>query len=334
MMAHFQSGPLPHLVAPTTPTTASNMEMPGYGYGMMDTQLQQNYRNNNINSNQFIQQQYVAPQPAPCSRKRKADSHPENERLAKRMSLLNLGMFYHRHRHRSPLLSRIASVTSCLPPHRSITNTRTAQPTTEHGGHKLYVPVENPQAANSFSPSFIPSATSTPSSSSQTIGQDDTEYMQCDNTKHKVYIYNIEDELASDSEAEPDGGKLVFLPDIEKHLRQNRIPTQALLNTQSSFVDPDILNKQLVLYSVPASITVPEEQDSVRKAILEARARVREKHLMESQQLQQQQMQQQLQQVNNGLTDTMQSVHPGSLPQFGGASAGDEDDDAMDLDYS
>ncbi|KAK3354290.1 hypothetical protein B0H65DRAFT_7501 [Neurospora tetraspora] len=294
MMAHFQSGPLPHLVAPTTPTTASNMEMPGYGYGMMDTQLQQNYRNNNINSNQFIQQQYVAPQPAPCSRKRKADSHPENERLAKRMSLLNL----------------------------------------EHGGHKLYVPVENPQAANSFSPSFIPSATSTPSSSSQTIGQDDTEYMQCDNTKHKVYIYNIEDELASDSEAEPDGGKLVFLPDIEKHLRQNRIPTQALLNTQSSFVDPDILNKQLVLYSVPASITVPEEQDSVRKAILEARARVREKHLMESQQLQQQQMQQQLQQVNNGLTDTMQSVHPGSLPQFGGASAGDEDDDAMDLDYS
>ncbi|KAJ4417700.1 hypothetical protein N0V85_001743 [Neurospora sp. IMI 360204] len=262
------------------------MEMPGYGYGMMDTQLQQNY----LNSNRFIQQQYVAPQPAPCSRKRKADSHPENERLAKRMSLLNL----------------------------------------EHGGHKLYVPVENPQAAISFSPSFIPSATSPPSSSSQTIGQDDTEYMQCDNTKHKVYIYNIEDELASDSEAEPDGGKLVFLPDIEKHLRQNRIPTQALLNTQSSFVDPDILNKQLVLYSLPASITVPEEQDSVRKAILEARARMQEKHLMGSQLLQQQQMQQ----VNNGLTDTMQSIHPESLPQFGGTAAGDEDDDAMDLDYS
>ena len=106
MLAHFQSGPLPlthkNLVAPTT-TTLSTMEMPGYGYvnGMMDhhQQLQQQYQtmpNYHNSNNTFIQQQYVAPQPAPasCSRKRKADSQPENnERLSKRMSLLNLGMF-------------------------------------------------------------------------------------------------------------------------------------------------------------------------------------------------------------------------------------------------
>ncbi|KAK3488906.1 uncharacterized protein B0T23DRAFT_406190 [Neurospora hispaniola] len=293
------------------------MEMPGYGYGMMNHHQQQqqqqqlnyhnndknNNNNNNISSNQFIRQQYVAPQPAPCSRKRKADAQPEHERLSKRMSLLNL----------------------------------------EHGGHRLYVSVGNPQAQNSFSSSF-PSTTTPPTTSpssslsSQTnqyptaaaVGQDDTEFMQVDNTKHKVYIYNIEDELSSESEAEQDGGKLIFLPDIESHLRQNRIPAQ-VLSAQPLSVESDILNKQLVLYSVPASLTVPEEQDSVRKAILEARARIREKHLVESQQLQQQQMQQQ---VNNTLTDTVQIIHPGSLPQFDtGAAAGDEvDDDAMELD--
>lgn len=155
--------------------------------------------------------------------------------------------------------------------------------------------------------------------------------MQVDNTKHKVYIYNIEDELSSESEAEQDSGKLIFLPDIESHLRQNRIPAQ-VLSAQPLSVESDLLNKQLVLYSVPASLTVPEEQDSVRKAILEARARIREKHLMESQQLQQQQRRQQ--QVNDTLTDTVQIIHSGSLPQFdAGAAAGDEvDDDAMELD--
>lgn len=94
--------------------------------------------------------------------------------------------------------------------------------------------------------------------------------MQIDDTKHKVYIYNLDDELSSESESE-DKEKVIFLPDIEKHLRSNRIPTQVFANPQ------DLAEKQLVLYSVPSSITVPEEQDSVRKAILEARARLREK---------------------------------------------------------
>ena len=147
--------------------------------------------------------------------------------------------------------------------------------------------------------------------------------MQLDDSKYKVYIYNLEDELSSESEAENDG-KLIFLPDIEKHLKQNRIPSQVLSAQPSP--DPDYLNKQLVLYSVPTSITIPEEQDSVRKAILEARDRMREKHLAENQQMQQQQ--QQMQQVNNGLTGTMQSIHTDSLPQYDG----EQDDDAMELD--
>lgn len=101
--------------------------------------------------------------------------------------------------------------------------------------------------------------------------------MQLDDTKHKVYIYNLDDELAS-SDNESDGeGKLVFLPDIEKHLRTNRLPLpipKPILPNK----DGELAGMQLVLYSDgPSSISVPEEQDSVRKAIIEARARLREK---------------------------------------------------------
>ena len=93
--------------------------------------------------------------------------------------------------------------------------------------------------------------------------------MQLDDSKHKVYIYNLDDELSSDSE--PEDGRLVFLPDIEKHMRMNRLPAHVLARP-----DADFVGKELVLYRVPSSLTVPEEKDSVRKAILEARARMRE----------------------------------------------------------
>ncbi|OTB00741.1 hypothetical protein M426DRAFT_232805 [Hypoxylon sp. CI-4A] len=133
----------------------------------------------------------------------------------------------------------------------------------EHNGQKLYVPVESPQLKP------------TESTSLKHIPEDDT--MELDNTKHKVYIYNLDDEL-SESESD-DSSKLVFLPDIEKHLRQNRIPPSVLANK-----DGEIAGMQLVLYSEPSSLTVPKEQDSVRKAIIEARQRVREKQKEEREQ--------------------------------------------------
>jgi hypothetical protein len=95
--------------------------------------------------------------------------------------------------------------------------------------------------------------------------------MQLDDTKHKVYIYDLDAEL-SDSESSSDEGKLVFLPDIEKHLRETRIPPRILANSEGELAGN---NLQLVLYNVPSSLTVPEEQDSVRRAIVETRARAR-----------------------------------------------------------
>ncbi|KAM0344414.1 hypothetical protein ACHAPU_007598 [Fusarium lateritium] len=161
-------------------------------------------------------------------RKRKADTQ-DNERLSKRLSLLNL----------------------------------------EQGGNKLYVPVEEPSTSTSIPPTIASSSdvASNPSVSEET--------MQLDDSKHKVYIYNMDDELSSDSETE-DSGRLVFLPDIEKHLRATRIPPSVLANS-----DGELAGMQVVLYNDPKSLTVPEDRDIVRKAIIESRRRTRELQRLE-----------------------------------------------------
>jgi hypothetical protein len=135
--------------------------------------------------------------------------------------------------------------------------------TAERGGQKLYVPVEHPQLSTPIH--------SKPKSPAQPPTQLNDDTMQLDNTKHKVYIYDLDAEL-SDSESSDDG-RLVFLPDIEKHLRESRIPASILANSEGELAG----NNQLVLYNIPSSLTIPEEQDSVRKAIIETRARAREK---------------------------------------------------------
>lgn len=98
--------------------------------------------------------------------------------------------------------------------------------------------------------------------------------MQIEDTKDRVYIHNLDDELADIEAEEP---KLVFLPDIEKTL--SKIPQHVLTGSRK---DEEHGKQELVLYSVPASLTVPEAQDSVRKAIVEARQRARERAAREA----------------------------------------------------
>ena len=62
-----------------------------------------------------------------------------------------------------------------------------------------------------------------------------------------------------------------FLSDIEKHL--SRIPKHILLGPEPKPTE----HNQVVLYNVPASLSVPEAQDNVRKAIVEARQRIRDR---------------------------------------------------------
>lgn len=103
--------------------------------------------------------------------------------------------------------------------------------------------------------------------------------MQLDDTAHKVYIYNLDDEL-SDSESSADEGKLIFLPDIKKHLFETRIPASIRANKDGDLAGHNV-NNELVLYNIPTSLTVPEDKDSVRKAIIESRARAQERQRKE-----------------------------------------------------
>lgn len=180
-------------------------------------------------------------------RKRKAETQ-DNERLSKRLSLLNLGMLF------SPSYPGALEAY-----HHALA---------EQNGSKLYVPVEAPSA------NATATATATTATTTTTATNTADDSMQLDDSKHKVYIYNIDDELSSDSEGEE--GRLVFLPDIEKHLKANRIPPSILANS-----DGELAGMQLVLYNDPKSLSVPEDKDSVRKAIIESRHRLREQQRLE-----------------------------------------------------
>jgi hypothetical protein len=92
--------------------------------------------------------------------------------------------------------------------------------------------------------------------------------MHVEDSKHRVYIRDLDEELAG---TEPDEERLVFLPDIEKKLAN--LPKSVFVS------EPAPQGNEVVLYRVPESLSVPPEQDNVRKAIIESRARAQEKKL-------------------------------------------------------
>lgn len=132
----------------------------------------------------------------------------------------------------------------------------------------------------------------------------DSMQLDGDDARYKVYIYDMDDELAADAGTAGDGDStLVFLPDIAKHLR-DAARTTALTGCAPGSVaaaaaaagpikasgtapppsvprplplpqDDAPAGMQLVLYSDPSSLSVPREGDSVRQVILDARARLR-----------------------------------------------------------
>jgi len=206
------------------------------------------------------------------AKKRKAEGQDNNDRLSKRLSLLNL----------------------------------------ERNGQMLYVPVEQP--------------TSPPPRKAPKAAQNE-DFMEVENSKHKVYIYDLDAEL---SDSESDDGKLVFLPDIEKHLRETRIPPSVLANSDGELAGCS----QLVLYNIPSSLTVPEEKDSVRKAIIETRARARAKQEEENRIAVSRVARTSAPSIVNGNVDTpswYNSVANGTAAASNGLEPTANDPDAMDL---
>ncbi|KAI5210451.1 hypothetical protein E4T39_00093 [Aureobasidium subglaciale] len=169
-----------------------------------------------------------------------------------------------------------------------------------NGHDKLYIPVTSRPQLQSNLPRPPPAE----------------EHMQLDDTKHRVYIHNLDDELA---DIESDEEKLIFLPDIEKKF--NAIPKHILMGEKKD------THQELVLYSLPPSLSVPIEQDNVRKAILEARQRAKEKAINTVA-------------LSSGTADgtppeeQIETAHGYDSPDYGldeDTNDMDEDDDAMDL---
>jgi len=97
--------------------------------------------------------------------------------------------------------------------------------------------------------------------------------MRVDDTKDRVYIHDLDEELADLDPPEEEEERLIFLPDIEKQL--SKLPQQVLLGRRDDEVQEQ--QQELVLYGAPKSLTMDEGYDPVRKAIVEARQRARDK---------------------------------------------------------
>ncbi len=194
----------------------------------------------------------------------------------------------------------------------------------ENGKRRLYAPVSHAQP---------PSATASTRDSDESDGRRQRhishtshdnvprdEHMHLDDRPDRVYIHDLDAELASDSESETE--RLIFLPDIEK--RFSRIPQHVLSGGGDG-------SQELVLYSVPKSLSVDEEQDSVRKAIIEARARARDKAVQDARS-RQEVMERQYDQ--SGVVEAVESAHGYTNGYHDGQVVHQDelDPDAMDID--
>jgi hypothetical protein len=137
------------------------------------------------------------------------------------------------------------------------------------------------------------------------------DHMYLDDTKDKVYIHDLESEIAQIEAAEPKG---IFLAEIDRKI--SAIPQQLLQNRTNS------ANTQLVLYQVPSSISVPVEQDHVRKAIIAARARAREEQARQAREKEKEEAIH----FQNGIP-----LGDGFIPDRIGEEQEEDDPDAMDL---
>merc|ERR1712113_72845 len=135
-----------------------------------------------------------------------------------------------------------------------------------HASSNYYIPV---------SPSLKPNASASDErNDGRQASTEGEELMVVDDTRDRVYIHNLDDELAEIESSDEE--RLIFLPDIEKKL--SRLPSHVLTGQKHD------KNQELVLYSVPQSLTPSEESDITRKTILEARQRARDKAAEEARQ--------------------------------------------------
>lgn len=226
--------------------------------------------------------------------KRLADESSDDQlRFTKRFNLLSLG------KHARPRHSQALHLTSITPDPRSGASSNS----------NYYIPVTPPPSNGAPIPPDNGLAHAT------AVEEDDD--MNVDDTRHRVYVQNLDAEIAEIEANEPKE-RLIFLPDIEKHF--SRIPEHLLASPQDAMRAAQ--QQELVLYSVPRSLTVDESHDSVRKAILDARQRAREKATEEARR---EEMERQYAKDDGDAVETAHGYGSGyDAPE-------EEDPDAMDI---
>lgn len=89
--------------------------------------------------------------------------------------------------------------------------------------------------------------------------------MLLDDTKHTIFIHDIDRELIDD---DAQGGVINFLPGVTETLMP--MPRSLVVNGETQ-------SNALVLYQEPKSLSIPVEEDNVRRAITETWDRARGK---------------------------------------------------------
>jgi hypothetical protein len=152
----------------------------------------------------------------------------------------------------------------------------------DQSGNRRYIPI----AATSTSykaPSYqsFPCSETTSNSYSDATSNShssppvESDGMEVEDTPNRIYITDLDAEIASLEPSTPNHP--IFLPDIEKHLLG--LPAHVLKPSAEEEEARREKEKsmQLVVYGLPTSISIPEERDNVRRAIEDARRRVRER---------------------------------------------------------
>lgn len=109
---------------------------------------------------------------------------------------------------------------------------------------------------------------------------DEEDFMPIDETADRIWVHDLDAEIAEIEADEARERERIQLSLSEAGSQYAKIPDHLLkLNNQA---DPPASNMQMVLYRDPISLSVPEENDAVRKTVVEARRRMRENQLEQS----------------------------------------------------
>lgn len=97
------------------------------------------------------------------------------------------------------------------------------------------------------------------------------DFMPVDDTSDRIWIHDLDREIA-EIEAEEERARMALLSETGD--AYSKIPEHLLKQNMAS--NENAANMQLILYQEPTSLSLTEEEDAIRKTIIDARRRLRE----------------------------------------------------------